>query len=58
MLTLNVEKEPNIRDRSAVALSIYRELVATHPRMSEENAEVVDAVQQAHCAQVASQSAG
>jgi ParB family chromosome partitioning protein len=48
MLTLNVEKEPNIRDRSAVALSIYRELVATHPRMSEENAEVVDAIQQAH----------
>src|SRR5581483_10986121 len=26
MLTLNVEKEPNIRERSAVALSIYREL--------------------------------
>ena len=27
MLTLNVEKEPNIRERSAVALSIYHELV-------------------------------
>src|SRR5271165_3776623 len=27
MLTLNVEKEPNIRERSAVALSIYREMV-------------------------------
>jgi ParB family chromosome partitioning protein len=48
MLTLNVEKEPNIRDRSAVALSIYRELVVTHPRMGEDNAEVADAVQQAH----------
>jgi ParB family transcriptional regulator, chromosome partitioning protein len=48
MLTLNVEKEPNIRDRSAVALSIYREMVATDPKMAEDDAEVVDAVQQAH----------
>jgi ParB family chromosome partitioning protein len=48
MLTLNVEKEPNIRDRSAVALSIYREMVATEPEMREDDAEVVDSVQQAH----------
>lgn len=48
MLTLNVEKEPNIRDRSAVALSIYRELVDAHPRTLEHDAEVVDSVQQAH----------
>jgi ParB family chromosome partitioning protein len=48
MLTLNVEKEPNIRERSAVALSIYRELVATEPEMTEDDAEVLDAVQQAH----------
>jgi ParB family chromosome partitioning protein len=48
MLTLNVEKEPNIRDRSAVALSIYREIAETQPRLSEDNAEVADAVQQAH----------
>jgi ParB family chromosome partitioning protein len=48
MLTLNVEKEPNIRERSAVALSIYRELVAAEPEMPEDDAEVADAVQQAH----------
>ena len=48
MLTLNVEKEPNIRERSAVALSIYREMVATHPKMGEDDAEVIDAIQQAH----------
>jgi ParB family chromosome partitioning protein len=48
MLTLNVEKEPNIRERSAVALSIYRELVATQPKMMEDDAEVSDSVQQAH----------
>jgi ParB family chromosome partitioning protein len=48
MLALNVEKEPNIRERSAVALSIYRGLVEKHPTMKEDDAEVVDSVQQAH----------
>jgi len=48
MLTLNVEKEPNIRERSAVALAIYRELVETEPKMTEEDPEVIDSVQQAH----------
>jgi ParB family chromosome partitioning protein len=48
MLTLNVEKEPNIRERSAVALSIYREIVAMQPRIAEDDAEVIDAIQQAH----------
>jgi len=48
MLTLNVEKEPNIRERSAVALSIYREMVEVDPQLREDDDEVVDAVQQAH----------
>jgi ParB family chromosome partitioning protein len=48
MLTLNVEKEPNIRERSAVALSIYRELVDAEPEMAEDDPEVADAVQHAH----------
>ncbi|HMF04421.1 MAG TPA: ParB/RepB/Spo0J family partition protein [Acidimicrobiia bacterium] len=48
MLTLNVEKEPNIRERSAVALSIYRELVEDDPELGEDDEEVADAVQQAH----------
>lgn len=48
MLTLNVEKEPNIRERSAVALSIYREMVEKKPKMTEDDSEVADAVQQAH----------
>jgi ParB family chromosome partitioning protein len=48
MLTLNVEKEPNIRERSAVALSIYRELVDAEPDMAEDDPEVSDAVQHAH----------
>lgn len=48
MLTLNVEKEPNIRERSGVALSIYRELVEDEPQMPEDDPEVVDSVQHAH----------
>jgi ParB family chromosome partitioning protein len=48
MLTLNVEKEPNIRERSAVALAIYRDIAATQPTMAEDDEEVVDSVQQAH----------
>jgi ParB family chromosome partitioning protein len=48
MLTLNVEKEPNIRERSAVALSIYREMVETNLKMTEDDEEVSDAIQQAH----------
>jgi ParB family chromosome partitioning protein len=48
MLRLNIEKEPNIRERSAVALSIYRELVETSPETGEDDAQVADAVEQAH----------
>ena len=48
MLVLNVEKEPNIRERSAVALSIYREMVETEPKLSEDDSAVADAVQHAH----------
>ncbi len=48
MLRLNIEKEPNIRERSAVALSIYRELVETAPDLGEDDAHVADAVDQAH----------
>jgi hypothetical protein len=48
MLTLNVEKEPNIRERSAVALNIYRDLVEKEPTMKEDDAEVADSVQHAH----------
>src|SRR5207302_1625154 len=48
MLALNVEKEPNIRERSAVALSIYREMVEVSPKMFEDDPAVADAVVNAH----------
>ena len=48
MLALNVEKEPNIRERSAVALSIYREMVELEPKLHEDDESVADAVVAAH----------
>src|ERR1700736_6298990 len=39
MLPLNVEKEPNIRERSAFAFSIYREMAETAPKLSEDDSE-------------------
>jgi ParB family chromosome partitioning protein len=48
MLVLNIEKEPNIRERSAVALSLYRELAETQPKTSEDEPLVVDTIEQAH----------
>lgn len=48
MLSLNVEKEPNIRERSAVALSIFRELVETAPDLSEDEPQIADSVDHAH----------
>jgi ParB family transcriptional regulator, chromosome partitioning protein len=48
MLALNVEKEPNIRERSAVALSIYREMVESAPKLHEDDPDVADAVHAAH----------
>jgi len=48
MLGLNVEREPNIRERSSVALSIYRELVAVEPDLPEDDGQVLDSIEQAH----------
>lgn len=48
MLTLNIEKEPNIRERSAVALSIYRDLASVEPDLREDDPEVGEAVHHAH----------
>lgn len=48
MMNLNVEKDLNIRERASVALSIYRELIEETPDLKEDEAAVVDAVEQAH----------
>jgi len=48
MLSLNVEREPNIRERSYVALAVYREIVETQPKLHEDDEGIADAIEQAH----------
>lgn len=45
MMNLNVEKEPNIREKAQVALAIYREFLASRPKTPESAPEVVDAIE-------------
>ncbi len=48
MMSLNVEQGLNIRERSSVALSIYRDMVDESPARSEDHGEVVDVIETAH----------
>lgn len=48
MMSLNVEKDLNIREKCGVALSLYRELMEEEPKLSETDEGVIDAVEQAH----------
>jgi ParB family chromosome partitioning protein len=50
MMSLNVEKDLNIRERSAIALSIYRDMLEENGARKEDHAEVVDALEHAHLA--------
>jgi ParB family chromosome partitioning protein len=45
MMNLNVEKDPNIREKSTVALSVYKELVKTKPETSENDEQIKDAIE-------------
>jgi ParB family chromosome partitioning protein len=47
MMSLNVEKDLNIRERCQIALSIYRELLEEQPDMKEDEGELVDAIEHA-----------
>src|SRR3954451_22808324 len=48
MMSLNIEQSLNIRERSTIALAIYRELLEESPKRSEDHGEVVDAIETAH----------
>lgn len=48
MMNLNVEQALNIRERSSIALSIYREMLEETPGRSEDDGDVVDAIETAH----------
>lgn len=48
MMRLNTEQALNIRERSAVALSIYREMREESPERAEDDGEVADAIESAY----------
>src|SRR5437763_15067909 len=48
MMSLNVEQSLNIRERSTIALSIYREMVEETPQRAEDHGEVADVIETPH----------
>jgi ParB family chromosome partitioning protein len=48
MMNFNVEKDLNIREKSSISLSLYREVVENQPDMKEDDSELVDSIEQAH----------
>jgi len=48
MMNLNIEKELNIREKSYVALNIYRQYLETQPEILESDPEIVDSIEQAY----------
>lgn len=48
MMSLNIEQSLNIRERSAIALSIYREMLEESPGRAEDHGEIVDILETAH----------
>ena len=46
MMSLNVEKQPSIREKSYVALRVYQELNQTSPQIPETDSRVTDAVEE------------
>jgi len=48
MMSLNVEQSLNIRERSTIALAIYREMLDETPRRAEDHGEVTDTIETPH----------
>lgn len=48
MMNFNIEKELNIREKSYVALAIYRQHLEANPEMLESDPELIDAIEQAY----------
>jgi ParB family chromosome partitioning protein len=48
MMSLNVEKDLNIRERCQIGLSIYREFLEESPNKKEDDGEITDTVEKAH----------
>jgi ParB family chromosome partitioning protein len=48
IMSLNIEQPLNIRERSMIALSIYREILEESPGRAEDDGDLVDAIENAH----------
>lgn len=48
MMSLNVEKDLNIRERCQIALSIYREILEEAPNTKEDSGAFVDTIENPH----------
>ena len=48
MMNLNIEKELNIREKSYVALNIYRQYLENQPEMLESDPELMDSIENAY----------
>jgi ParB family chromosome partitioning protein len=48
MMSLNIEQSLNIRERSTIALAIYREMLDETPGRAEDHGEVEDAIDTPH----------
>lgn len=48
LMNFNTEKEMNIREKSAIALSIYRHYLSSNPGMLEAAAEIINSLEYAH----------
>jgi len=48
MMNFNIEKELNIREKSYVAIAIYRQYLETNPQMIESDPEIADSIEQAY----------
>lgn len=48
MMNFNIEKELNIREKSYVALAVYREYLQAKPEILESDPEIIDSLEQAY----------
>lgn len=48
MMNLNIEKELNIREKSLVALNIYRDYLITQPDIYENDSAITDSIENAY----------
>lgn len=48
MMNFNIEKELNIREKSYVALNIYKQYLENKPEVIESDPEIIDSIEQAY----------